>query len=88
MDSAAGQNSSTCGQRSTGESEIAIRTSNTTREKPLPDDCRAVTTVTVATAIAKLSVSVTVDGRTVRTVDQADTDTGLSPLPNPIEADG
>ncbi|RZV11309.1 hypothetical protein BDK88_0183 [Natrinema hispanicum] len=74
MNPVAGQNSSTCGRRSTGVSEIAIQTSNTTRDKPLPDDCRAVTTVTVATAIAELSVSVTVDGPTVRTVEQVDTD--------------
>lgn len=75
-------------RRSTGTYEIAIRTSNTTQEKPLPEDCQAATTVNVATALAEPSVSVTVDGRTVRTVDQDETGAILYPLPNPIEADG
>ncbi|WP_254761687.1 hypothetical protein [Natrinema marinum] len=74
-------------RRSTDTYEIALRTTETDRGKSLAEGCRAESRLTVATALSAPDFVVTVDGRTVRTVEQDETVPTLYPLPNPIEID-
>lgn len=74
-------------QRPTGGYEIALETVGMAREKPLPDaDCQKATKLNVATALPEPDFVVTMNGRTVRSVDQDETIANLYPLPNPINA--
>lgn len=76
-------------QRSTGNYEIALETVNSTSEKPLVNEsCQAATTINVATSLPEPDFVVTMNGRTVREVDQEETTANLYPLPNPINATG
>lgn len=66
--------------------EIALRTSEGARETYLPKYCRAATTLEIATSLSEAGFVVTVNGYTVKTAHQDDTEATLYWLPNPIEA--
>jgi hypothetical protein len=74
-------------ERPTGTYEFAFKIveSDSTPE-PRDEDCRIATTLTVVTALEKPDFVVTVDDRTVQSVDQEDTMPELYQLPNPINA--
>lgn len=79
----------TVSRRPTGDYEIALDTVGTARDRsPADGECRASTTLDVATALSRPSFLVTVDGRTIRSVEQDETVANLYPLANPVDATG
>jgi hypothetical protein len=74
-------------QRPTGDYVIAFQTVETTREKSLSqEDCQTATRLTVATGLTEPKFTVTMNGRTIRSVDQDETVANLYQLPTPINA--
>lgn len=75
----------------TGEYEVAIRSvepTATATPRPLPEGCRAETSLDLATGLATPEFVVTVNGRTVASVDQDETYANLYPLQNPLNVTG
>ena len=74
-------------QRPTGNYEIALETIDSSSAQPLENEsCQAATTINVATGLPDPDFVLTMNGRTVREVNQEETSANLYPLPNPINA--
>ena len=72
-------------QRPTGAYEIAVQTEEATRTKAVAEkDCQPATTLTIAASLDRPNYVLTVDNRTIQSVNQEETIPNLYSLPNPI----